>query len=120
MLYLTRSVAAAGLAFCAVGTASAAPAPVGGTWCGAGLLRDFTLEIAQQTQQVHARLVRRGKVREITGHVEGRTLRTDPHRNETMELLAQGNELRIIAATGALALAKGQFFTRAPGGSCSS
>jgi hypothetical protein len=35
-----------------------------------------------------------------------------------MELLAQGNELRIIGASGLLALAKGQFFTRAVGGSC--
>jgi hypothetical protein len=120
MLYLTRSVAAAGLAFSVAGTAFAAPAPVGGVWCGAGLLRDYTLEIAQQTRQVNARLVRRGKVREITGHVEGRTVRTDPHRNESMELLAEGNELRITAATGVLALAKGQFFTRAAGGSCSS
>ena len=120
MLYFTRCVAAASLAFTFAGTASAAPVPVGGMWCGAGLLRDFTLEIAQQTQQVNARLIRRGKVREITGHVEGRTLRTDPHRNETMELLAQGNELRITAATGALALAKGQFFTRAAGGTCTS
>ena len=36
-----------------------------------------------------------------------------------MELLAQGNELRIVGATGVLALATGQFFTRAAGGSCS-
>lgn len=120
MLFLTRSVAAAGLAVSLVGTASAAPAPVGGMWCGAGLLRDFTLEIAQQTQQVNARLIRRGKVREISGRVEGRMVRTDPQRNETMELLAQGNELRITAATGMLALAKGQFFTRAAGGTCTS
>mgnify|MGYP001627356463 CR=1 FL=1 len=118
MLYRTRSVVAAGLALCAVGTASAAPAPMGGLWCGAGLLRDFTLEIAQQYQQVQARLIRRGKVREITGRVDGAMLRTDPLRNETMELLAQGNELRIIGATGMLALAKGQSFTRAAGGSC--
>lgn len=119
MLYLARTVAVAGATLLAVpGTASAATAPVGGTWCGAGLLRDFKLDIAQQYQRFEARLIRRGKVREITGRLEGATLRTDPQRNETMELLAQGNELRIIGATGVLALAKGQSFTRAAGGSC--
>jgi hypothetical protein len=92
---------------------------VGGLWCGAGLLRDFTLEIVQQYEEVQGRLVRKGRVREITGRIEGATLRTDPQRNETMELLAQDNELRIIAATGVLALARGQSFTRAVGGSCS-
>jgi hypothetical protein len=92
---------------------------VGGLWCGAGLLRDFTLEIVQQYQDVQGRLVRKGRVREITGRLEGATLKTDPQRNESMELLAQDNELRITAATGVLALARGQFFTRAVGGSCS-
>jgi hypothetical protein len=92
---------------------------VGGLWCGAGLLREFTLEIAQQYHEVEGRLIRKGRVREITGRVEGAMLKTDPQRNETMELLAQGNELRITAATGVLALARGQFFTRAVGGSCS-
>lgn len=95
------------------------PVTVGGLWCGAGLLRDFTLEIAQHYQQFEARLVRRGKVREISGRIEGATVRTDPHRDHTMELLAQGNELRIVGATGQLALAAGQFFTRAADGSCS-
>jgi hypothetical protein len=37
-----------------------------------------------------------------------------------MDLLAAGNELRIVGATGKLALTKGQFFTRAAGGSCTS
>lgn len=140
MLYLSRSLAALGFALCAVPAASAASAattapaperaeqlalrssitPVGGLWCGAGLLRDFSLEIAQQYQRLEGRLVRRGKVREITGRVEGAVVRTDPQRDHTMELLAQGDELRIIGATGILALAKGQFFTRAAGASCSS
>jgi hypothetical protein len=93
-------------------------ANVGGVWCGAGLLRDFTLEIAQHYQNVQGKLVRKSRVREITGHVDGMTVRTDPQRDHTMELLAQGNELRIVGATGVLALAKGQFFTRAAGGSC--
>ena len=118
MLYRTRSLVAAGLALSAAGAASAGPTTIGGLWCGAGALRDFTLEIAQQYQDVSARLIRRGKVREITGHVDGARVHVDPQRNHSMELLAQGNELRIIGASGVLALAKGQFFTRAAGGSC--
>jgi len=93
-------------------------ASIGGLWCGAGLLHEFSLEIAQQFQDFQARLVRKGRVRQITGHMEGARLIADPQRNHTMELLAQGDELRIIGASGVLALAKGQFFTRATGGSC--
>ena len=94
-------------------------ASVGGLWCGAGLLNDFTLEIVQQLQDVQARLVRKGRVREITGHVEGPLVKTDPQRDHTMELRAEGDQLRIVAATGVLALATGQSFTRATGDSCS-
>ena len=94
-------------------------ADVGGLWCGAGLLHEFTLEIAQHYQDVQGRLVRKARVREITGHVEGATVKTHAQRNETMELLAQGDELRIVAGTGLLGLARGQSFTRAVGGSCS-
>jgi hypothetical protein len=134
MPFPSRFLAAAGLALCAASLSAApsagpqdtsieqvamrSPVTVGGLWCGAGLLRDFTLEIAQHYQQFEARLVRRNKVREITGRIEGASVRTDPLRDHTMELLAQGNELRIVGATGVLALAKGQFFTRAAGGSC--
>jgi hypothetical protein len=93
-------------------------ARVGGLWCGAGLLQGFSLDISQQYQALQARLVRKNRIRQITGHVDGMRVVTDPQRDHTMELLAQGNELRITAATGVLALAKGQFFTRAVGGSC--
>ena len=106
----------------AVGTgiaARATPLKVGGLWCGDGLLREFSLEIAQQFDLVEARLVRKGRVREITGRIDGRTIRADPQRNHTMELQALGNELRITDGTGVLALARGQSFSRASGGSCS-
>jgi hypothetical protein len=135
MQYLPRPAALArallALAALPLAVKAAPPAPaeqvalrpgtanVGGLWCGAGLLREFTLEIAQQYEDIQARLMRKAKVREITGRMSGATLRTDPQRNETMELLAQGDELRIVAATGVLAMARGQFFTRAVGGSCS-
>ena len=132
MLYLARlaTVSAAVLALAAPLGAQAsaadqvalrgAPEKVSGLWCGAGALSSFSLQIAQQYERFEAKLVRKGRVREITGRVEGQMVRTDPQRNETMELLARGNELRIVGATGVLALAKGQFFTRAPGGSCTS
>lgn len=96
----------------------AAPLDLAGVWCGAGLLHEFTLEIAQQYEDIRARLIRKDKVREITGHIEGRHVRTDPQRDHTMDLLVDGNALRITDATGMLALARGQFFRRSSGPSC--
>ena len=93
-------------------------ASIGGLWCGAGLLHEFTLEVAQQLQNVQGRLVRKGRVREMTGHLEGSVVKLDPQRDHTMELRAEGDELRITGATGVLALAVGQSFTRAAGNSC--
>ena len=95
-----------------------APVMVAGLWCGAGLLHNYVLDIAQEYQRVEAKLIKRGRVHELTGHMDGPILRADPQRDHTMELLAEGDELRIIGASGILALAKGQFFTRAVGGSC--
>jgi hypothetical protein len=92
---------------------------VGGLWCGAGLLHNYALDIAQEYQRVRARLIKRDRVHEITGHMEGPLLRADPQREVSMDLRLEGNELRIVAATGVLALAQGQFFTRAVGGNCS-
>ncbi|MDB5900068.1 MAG: hypothetical protein JWP22_2380 [Ramlibacter sp.] len=94
------------------------PARVGGLWCGIGLLGEFSLEIAQRYHDFEAKLVRKGRVREITGHIEGAKLRTDPQRNETLELEALGDRLRITGGTGPLALARGQSFARATGNSC--
>ena len=96
-----------------------APAMVDGLWCGAGLLAGFTLEIAQQVHDFQARLIRKNRVRQITGHLEGARLITDPQRDHTMELEAVGDVLRITDGTGKLALARGQSFIRAGGGSCS-
>lgn len=93
-------------------------ASVGGLWCGVGLLQGFSLEIAQDAEKLQGRLVRKQRVREITGHVEGARVITDAQRDHTMELLADGDQLRIVTGTGVLALAAGQSFTRAAGGSC--
>jgi hypothetical protein len=116
MRFLSRIALAS--AMIALPLGASATASIGGLWCGAGLLHEFTLEIAQQSTDVQARLVRKSRVREITGHVEGTRVKLDPQRDHTMELQAQGNELRIVTASGVLALATGQSFTRASGGSC--
>jgi hypothetical protein len=94
------------------------PVQVDGTWCGIGLLHEFTLQINQQYQAFDARLSRKGKVREITGQIEGSTLITDPQRNVVLVLKAINDELRITQGTGQFALAQGQGFARARGGSC--
>jgi hypothetical protein len=96
----------------------ARPAPVGGLWCGVGLLHKFSLQISQQHQQFDARLERKGRVREVTGRIEGSTLHTDPQRNVTLVLQAMGDRLRILDGTGRFALARGQAFARASGASC--
>lgn len=98
--------------------ATPAFASIGGLWCGAGLLHEFSLELVQNLQQVKGRLVRKQRVRELTARVEGTRVQVDPQRDHTMELQASGDELRIVAASGVLALATGQSFTRATGGSC--
>ena len=97
----------------------ALPMKLSGLWCGVGLLHEFRLEMAQQFDLLEARLVRKNRVREITGRIDGSTVRTDPLRNQTLELQALGNELRVTAGTGPLALLKGQSFTRARADSCS-
>jgi hypothetical protein len=99
-------------------TSRGTPVTVAGLWCGAGLLHSYALEIAQQYQEVQAKLTKRNRQYQLTGRMDGPILRADPQRDQTMELLADGNELRIIGASGVLALARGQFFTRAVGGSC--
>ena len=109
------------LAICAAPVAAkTAPAQVGGLWCGAGLLHEFSLEIAQQSRSVTGKLVRKDKIREITGRIEGSKVHTDTHREHSMDLEVEGDALRITGATGALALATGQYFTRAAGASCTS
>ena len=94
------------------------PVQVDGLWCGIGLLHEFTLRINQQYHAFEAQLSRKGKTREVTGQIEGSTLRTDPQRNVVLVLRAMDDELRITHGTGQFALAQGQGFARAQGGSC--
>lgn len=135
MLYRARSAFLAACVLAAAAPAAATPdagverpeqlsmaspafASIGGLWCGAGLLHEFSLELVQNLQHVKGRLVRKQRVRELTARVEGTRVQVDPQRDHTMELQASGDQLRIVAASGVLALAAGQSFTRATGGSC--
>ena len=94
------------------------PAQVQGTWCGAGLLGEFSMTIVQQYQQFTAKLARRDRVRDVTGRIEGATLRTQDSRNGALVLEAVGNDLRVTGGTGPLAMTRGQSFTRTASGSC--
>jgi methylase of polypeptide subunit release factors len=94
------------------------PAQVQGVWCGAGPLGEFTMTIAQQFQQFTAKLARRDRVRDVTGRIEGATLRTQEHRNGSLVLEAVGDQLRVTGGSGPLAMTRGQAFTRSASGSC--
>jgi hypothetical protein len=95
-------------------------AQVGGLWCGTGPLHSYSLEIEQHAQQLAGKLRRRERVHEITGRVEGDRVITDPQRNESLELQARGDQLRVTDGTGILVILRGQTFTRAAGASCAS
>ncbi|HWI84055.1 hypothetical protein [Ramlibacter sp.] len=90
-----------------------------GLWCGTGLLRDFSLRLTQQRQDVQGTLVRRDRVREIEGRVEGSTLHTQSTKVGSLLLERAGDELRVTGGDGPLSLARGATFQRAPGSACS-
>jgi SAM-dependent methyltransferase len=94
------------------------PAQVSGLWCGAGPLKDFSLQIAQRYQEFDGVLTRRQRARKVSGRIEGATVRTDPHRNGSLVLAASANEMRVSGGEGPLALLRGQSFQRAQGTSC--
>lgn len=90
-----------------------------GLWCGTGLLHEFSLRLAQEHQLVHGTLVRRDRVREIEGRIEGATLRTQSTRIGSLVLERAGNELRVAGGEGPIALARGATFRLAGGTGCS-
>ena len=94
------------------------PARVEGLWCGNGPLHEFSLRLSQQYQQVQGSLVRRNRVRAISGRIDGSTLRTDATRAGALVLTMAGNELSVTGAEGALALVRGATFRRATGAAC--
>ncbi len=89
------------------------PAKVAGLWCGAGLLRGASLELAQKFQRFEGTLRHRNRARELKGTVEGSTLRSVTEKAGELVLEVSGSQMRLVAAGGPLTLAQGQSFTRA-------
>jgi len=103
----------------ATGPAAAASA-FEGLWCGTGLLREFSLQLrGRGSREVDGRLMRRDRVRDVTGRIEGNRLRTEATRYGSLVLEAAGGELLITGGDGPLALASGTSFRRARGAACS-
>jgi SAM-dependent methyltransferase len=94
------------------------PARVQGLWCGTGLLREFSLKLAQRYQDVQGSLTRRERNRPIEGRAEGATLRTQATRHGSLVLQLAGEELSVTGGDGALALVRGATFRRAAGAAC--
>jgi SAM-dependent methyltransferase len=94
------------------------PAGVAGLWCGSGPLREFSLRLRQQHQEVQGELSRKDRTRTIEGRIEGNVLRTEATKAGTLVLEKRGEELTITDAEGALALARGTSFKRSGAGSC--
>jgi hypothetical protein len=69
------------------------------------LLNEFTLEIEQQLQNVQGRSRARRACARSPAAWKARSSRTDPQRNETMELMARAMSCASSTATGLLALA---------------
>ncbi len=94
------------------------PAQFDGLWCGTGLLHEFSLRLTQQHQQVHGTLVRRDRVREIEGRIEGAVLHTQATKIGSLVLERAGDELRVTGGDGIIALARGATFQLSGAGSC--
>lgn len=94
------------------------PARIGGLWCGTGALRDFSLQVTQQFQEIEATLTRGQRVRLIQGRMNGAVLQTQSTRVGSLELTLEGTQLRISGGEGTLALARGAAFGRASGATC--
>lgn len=115
---LRPSLVALALLACAL-PATATPPRVEGLWCGNGLLHEFQLRLRQRSDAVEGTLQRKQRVRTILGRLDGDTLHTESHRNGSLVLQLQGDELRITGGEGPLALAAGQSFARARAADCS-
>lgn len=93
-------------------------ADMDGLWCGAGALRDFSLRLKQNNEDVEGELARKDRVRTIEGHIDGNVLRTQSTKVGSLVLEKQGDQLKVTGAEGALALVRGTSFRRAEGASC--
>jgi hypothetical protein len=89
-----------------------------GLWCGTGLLHEFSLRLRQQREDVLGTLVRRDRVREIEGRVEGAVLHTQSTKIGSLVLERAGDDLHITGGDGVIALVRGAVFHRASGEAC--
>lgn len=97
----------------------AAASPFDGLWCGTGLLRDFSLQLkGRSSRDVEGRLIRRDRVRDLTGSIDGNRLRTQATKYGSLVLEAAGSELHVTGGEGALALASGSTFRKARAEGC--
>ncbi|HSH92040.1 MAG TPA: methyltransferase domain-containing protein [Ramlibacter sp.] len=94
------------------------PAKVDGLWCGAGMLRGSSVRLNQRYQEFDGTLMYRKRTRALTGRIDGATLRSVTERAGELVLQLADGQLRIAAAGGPLALAKGQSFVRATAAGC--
>jgi hypothetical protein len=98
--------------------ASTSSRAVDGLWCGSGMIHEFSLRLAQHSQDVSGTLTRRARARELTGRIEGNQLRTQTTKVGALVLEVEGDALRVVDGDGQLALARGMSFNRARGDSC--
>ena len=103
------------------------PAQVAGLWCGAGELRNFSVELTQSFQQfdgaLRRQVGRRQQVRRLSGHIAGAVLKaasptaaTSVAAQLTLEL--QGDTLHLTGADSDLAELRGMTMRRAADGRC--
>jgi hypothetical protein len=115
------AIAATVLALLSSVQPAAAASPFDGLWCGTGLLRGFSLHLTgRDSREVDGRLMRRDRVRDLTGRIEGHRLRTQATRYGSLVLETAGSELLVTGGDGPLAMASGATFRRARGAACGS
>jgi hypothetical protein len=94
------------------------PAPVEGTWCGAGPLGSYVLKLTQKYQEVTGTLQRRERSWPITGRLLGPTLTTQETEVGQLELRREGERLVLTGGRGAIAMVRGTSFNAATQGRC--
>jgi SAM-dependent methyltransferase len=94
------------------------PAKVEGLWCAEGMLRGASLRLSQHYQEFDGTLMYRTRSRPLTGRIDGITLRSVTEKAGELLLQIVDDRLRIVAAGGPLALARGGTFVRALAGGC--
>jgi SAM-dependent methyltransferase len=94
------------------------PARIDGLWCGSGLLRGGSFNLAQKYQAFSGTLHWRNRDRPVEGRIEGPMVHLQAGRHGELVLRAEGDKMTLVSAEGELALARGVSFERARGGRC--